>query len=162
MKFTGNNDTFAADAYCSLSDMAEALFEDIWDDEEDEYNAEYDASAINRTVEKNIEDHARKLGHDWLSDVKEKFIDSVKENVKQVNSVNDLLMSSYTVNKIIDCLSLPDIVKAEFNDERNTVNITHCCVNSHRNCVLGLICNAHFTLTNTNQKFVRILVSCMC
>ena len=124
MKFTGNNATFAADAYCSLSDMAEALFEDIWDDEEDEYNAEYDASAINRTVEKNIEDHARKLGHDWLSDVKEKFIDSVKENVKQVNSVNDLLMSSYTVNKIIDCLSLPDIVKAEFNDERNTVNLT--------------------------------------
>ena len=124
MKFTENNDTFAADTYCSLSDMAEALFEDIWDDEEDEYNAEYDASAINRTVEKNIEDHARKLGHDWVSAVKEKFIDSVKENIKQVNSVNDLHMSSYTVDKIIGCLSSPDILKAEYNDERNTVNIT--------------------------------------
>ena len=124
MKFSENNDTFAADAHCSLSDMAEALFEDIWDDEEDEDNAGYDASAINRTVKKNIEDHARKLGHDWLPAVREKFIDSVKENVKQVNSVNDLRMSSYTVNKIFDCLSSPDVVKAEYNDERNTVNIT--------------------------------------
>ena len=124
MKFSENNGTFAADAYCSLSDMAEALFEDIWDDEEDEDNAGYDASAINRTVERNIEDHARKLGHDWLPAVREKFIDSVKENIKQVNSVNDLHMTSYAVDKIIDCLSSPDVVKAEYNDERNTVNIT--------------------------------------
>lgn len=123
MKFTENNDTFAADAYRSLSDMADALFEDIWDDEEDEDNAEYDASAINRTVEKNIEDHARKLGHSWLSDVKEKFIDSVKENINQVNSENDLHLPSYAVDKIIGCLSSPDVVKAEYNDERNTVNI---------------------------------------
>ena len=124
MKFTGNNDTFAADTYCSLSDMAEALFEDIWDDEEDEYSTEYDASAINRTVEKNIEDHARKLGQDWLPAVREKFIDSVKENVKQVNSENDLHITSYAVDKIIDYLSSPDVLKAEYNDERNTVNIT--------------------------------------
>lgn len=124
MKFSENNDTFAADTYCSLSDMAEALFEDLWDDEEDEYNAEYDASAINRTVEKNIEDHARKLGQDWLPAVREKFIDSVKENVKRVNSANDLHMTSYAVDKIIDCLSSPDVLKTEYNNERNTVNIT--------------------------------------
>lgn len=124
MKFSENNDTFAADTYCSLSDMAEALFEDLWDDEEDEYNAEYDASAINRTVEKNIEDHARKLGQDWLPAVREKFIDRVKENIKQVNSANDLHMTSYAVDKIIDCLSSPDVLKTEYNNERNTVNIT--------------------------------------
>ena len=124
MKFSENNDTFAADTYCSLSDMAEALFEDIWDDEEDEDNAEYDASAINRTVEKNIEDHARKLGQDWLPAVREKFIDRVKENIKQVNSANDLHMTSYAVDKIIDCLSSPDVLKTEYNNERNTVNIT--------------------------------------
>ena len=124
MKFTENNSTFAADTYCSLSDMAEALFEDLWDDEEDEYNAEYDASAIHRTVEKNIEDHARKLGQDWLPAVREKFIDSVKENVKRVNSANDLHMTSYAVDKIIDCLSSPDVLKTEYNNERNTVNIT--------------------------------------
>lgn len=124
MKFTENNDTFAADAYRSLSDMADALFEDIWDDEEDEYNADYDASAINRTVEKNVEDRARKLGHDWVPDVKEKFIDSVNANIKQVNAENDLHLASYALEKIINCLSSPDVVKAEYNDERNTINIT--------------------------------------
>lgn len=118
-----NNDVFPVKTCCNPVDMVEALFEDIWDDEEDDYNAEYDASAINKDIEKNIEDHTRKLGHDWVSAIKEKFIDCVKENISQVNPVNNLHMSPDTVGRIIDCLSSPDTVKAEYKDEKNTVNI---------------------------------------